>query len=48
MRKTLALLVVVLLSGCASAPQGQVARSPCQTNPGGYDCQVENYFRAPH
>lgn len=48
MRKVLAVITVLLLAGCGSVPQGQVAQSPCQSNPGGYECQIENYFRAPH
>jgi hypothetical protein len=28
-------------------PQHQVAGSACGSDPGGYQCQVDNYFRAP-
>jgi uncharacterized lipoprotein YmbA len=47
MRQALALIALVLLAGCAGAPQRQYAQTPCASNPGGYDCQVERYQRAP-
>ena len=47
MVKTISLIFLLALAGCSGIPQGQYAASPCATNPGGYDCQIQNYFRAP-
>lgn len=48
MMKSLALVVLVALAGCSAMQQHrQTAASACSASPGGYDCQVHNYFRAP-
>ncbi|HEX2541833.1 MAG TPA: hypothetical protein VHM00_12220 [Caldimonas sp.] len=49
MIKILACSVLALcaLAGCSAGPQQQGNTSPCATSPGGYDCQVERYQRAP-
>jgi len=48
MRKALAsaLLVLCGLAGCSAVPQDRLL-SPCTTDPGGYDCQIERYQNAP-
>jgi hypothetical protein len=40
-------LVLCALSGCSAMPQHQDSASACAQNPGGYDCQIERYQRAP-
>lgn len=47
MVKALGLIVLLALAGCSAVPQHQYAASPCSADPGGYECQVQNYFRAP-
>lgn len=47
MVKSLALVVLLALAGCSVMPQHQRTASACSASPGGYDCQVHNYFRAP-
>jgi hypothetical protein len=47
MMKSLALVVLLALAGCSMLPQHAHTASACSANPGGYDCQVHNYFRAP-
>lgn len=47
MVKALALTVLLALGGCSMLPQHQHAASACASDPGGYQCQVDNYFRAP-
>lgn len=47
MMKSLALVVLVALAGCSAMPPHQQTASACTASPGGYDCQVHNYFRAP-
>ncbi len=42
----LGVVFLCALAGCSGMPQGQAGRSPCSTNPGGYDCQVEQYMKA--
>jgi hypothetical protein len=43
----LGIVFLCALAGCSGMPQGQNSQSPCSTNPGGYDCEVERYTRAP-
>ncbi len=43
----LAVVFLCALAGCSGVPQGQSGLSQCSTNPAGYDCEVERYFRAP-
>ena len=49
MRKALAsaLLILCGLAGCSAVPTDRGPASPCATNPGGYDCQIERYQNAP-
>ena len=46
MRILFAIACVWVLASCAGT--GYVAgSSPCTTDPGGYDCEVERYMSAP-
>ena len=40
-------LILCALTGCSARSEPQKILSPCSTNPGGYDCQIERYQRAP-
>jgi hypothetical protein len=43
MTKPLILLLLAVLSGCATTPLPPYAASPCYANEASYDCQVERY-----
>jgi hypothetical protein len=47
MIKSLGFAILLALAGCSVMPQHQQTASTCSASPGGYDCQVHNYFRAP-
>jgi hypothetical protein len=47
MRKAIIPILLLLLGACSAVPQGQLAASACAGNPSGYQCQIDNYFRAP-
>jgi hypothetical protein len=34
-------------AGCAAPPPDRSGLAVCASNPGGYDCQIERYQRAP-
>ena len=40
-------LLAGALAGCAAVPQQQNSLDPCAREPGGYECQIERYQRAP-
>ena len=41
------LLILGGLTACSTVPQDRNTLTPCATHPGGYDCQIERYQRAP-
>jgi hypothetical protein len=47
MPKALSLIVLLALAACSGVPQSEYVASPCSTDPGGYQCQVERYMKAP-
>jgi hypothetical protein len=47
MIRVLACSVLLVCAGCAGASRAQRDVSPCANNPGGYECQIERYQRAP-
>jgi hypothetical protein len=47
MVKTFSLVLLVALIGCSGLAQREHASSPCDVNQAGYDCQFEQYHRAP-
>ena len=47
MVKAFAVICLVALAGCSGMSQRQYAAGPCSTSPAGYDCQIEQYSRAP-
>jgi hypothetical protein len=46
MRKAFGLILLLALSGCADMRPVDLT-APCMTSPGGFECQVERYTRAP-
>lgn len=46
MAKLVLLATLLALAGCSGMPAAAPSSSPCSTNPGGYDCQVEMYMKA--
>ncbi len=47
MVKAFSLVLLVALIGCSGLAQREYASSPCAVNQSGYDCQIEQYHRAP-
>ena len=47
MVKASGLIFLLALAACSGVSQRPYALSPCSTDPGGYECQVERYARAP-
>lgn len=48
MAKLAFLATLLVLAGCSGMPPpSSPASSACSSNPGGYDCQVEMYMKAP-
>jgi hypothetical protein len=45
--KVSVLLVLLALTACAGAPQGQYTRSACSGGEASSACQVERYMNAP-
>ncbi|VTU24739.1 hypothetical protein SRS16CHR_03514 [Variovorax sp. SRS16] len=43
MRILLALTALLILAGCGTTPYAP-SPSPCSTDPGGRDCQIERYL----
>jgi uncharacterized lipoprotein YmbA len=43
MAKTVSVLLILLLTGCASVPHPQYTASPCAAQEASYECQVERY-----
>jgi hypothetical protein len=47
MAKAATLIPLLALAACSGVPQGQYPSSPSASKPGGCDCRVERYMKAP-
>ena len=47
MLKVFSLMVLLVLSGCAGAPQAGYSQDPCSESQSSYNCQVMRYMNAP-
>jgi hypothetical protein len=46
MLKTAGLIVLLALAACSGMPRASYGGSPCQANPGGYQCEIQRYMNA--